>query len=139
MDSQLWTTLQSLMAGSGAADLEPSCLKRFYTHCAGRPLVHDGRHLSLPLKTLLLNYSHLRAEVKIALDKALDARWRCFAAETPKSPPGVAEERQVPDPVFSPPPACGGAASYVSPVNIRPRREDWFDRFLNGVRSLLFL
>ena len=139
MDSQILATLQSLMTGTGAADLDPPRLKPFYQHCARLPLVHDGRHVALPLKSLLLNYTHLRPEVKISLDNALRERWHFFTAETPPPLPNVAEDRPAPDPVPPPPSRLNDAPPGDSRPATRPVKEDWFDRFLNGVRCLLFL
>jgi hypothetical protein len=139
MDSQILATLQSLITGTGAADLDPSRLKPFYHHCERLPLIQDGKHVALPLKSLLLNYTHLRPEVKISLDNALHERWRVFAADTPPPPPNVAEDRPAPDPVPPPTPALNDAPPGDSRPTARPVKEDWFDRFLNGVRCLLFL
>jgi hypothetical protein len=140
MDSQILATLQSLLTATGAADPEPFRLKPFYHHCARLPLAHDGKHVALPLKSLLLNYTHLRQDVKISLDNALHERWRVFAAETPLPLPSVAEDRPAPDPGPPPPtPALNDAPSDDSRPTARPVKEDWFDRFLNGVRCLLFL
>ena len=139
MDAQLLAALQSLMTDTGAADLDPSRLKPFYRHCARLPLTHDGRQVPLPLKSLLLNYAHLRPELKTSLNKTLHERWRRFAAETPFSPPRAAIDPPTTTPVDEPalPPEKAPFTrnhSFAPPV-----KEDWFDRFLNGVRRLFFL
>jgi hypothetical protein len=134
MDSHFLTALQALMTDRVAADLDPSHLKRFYTYCARRPLVLDGKPLSLPFKTLLLNHTHLRPEVKIALDEVLREQWHRFTAETSQTSPPVVEDRPASEllPASGLPPADDRPESW-------PVKEDGFDRFLNGVRRLLFL
>jgi hypothetical protein len=139
MNAQILATLQSLMTGTGAAELEPSRLKPFYHQCARLPLLHDGKQVALPLRSLLQNYTHLRPEVKISLDKALHERWRRFTAETSPSLPRVAEVRPVPEPVPPQSPVLNDAPPDDSRVSDLPVKEDWFDRFLNGVRGMLFL
>jgi hypothetical protein len=132
MNAQLLDALRSLMTGAGETDLAPTRLKPFLAHCARRPLALDGRPVLLPLKALLLNHAYLRPEVKAALDKTLHEQWRRFTAASP-SPSVVAREPQPPAPV--PEPALPDDDRPVS----RTVKEDWFDRFLNGVRCLFFL
>ena len=139
MDAQLLAVLQSFMTDTGAADLDPSRLKSFYHHCARLPLAHDGRPVSLPLKSLLLNHAHLRPELKTSLAKTLHERWRRFAVGTPPSPSSVAADLPATAPVrepILPPKKAPSANNYRF---FRPIKEDWFDRFLNGVRCLFFL
>ena len=139
MDAQLLAALQSFMTDTGAADLDPSRLKPFYRHCAQLPLNHDGRQVSLPLKSLLLNYAHLRPELKTSLVKTLHERWRRFGAEMPPSPPRVAADPPATEPVrelILPPKKTPPTNNYT---DSRPVKEDWFDRLLNGVRCLFFL
>jgi len=137
MDSQLLAAMRSVVRG--AEDLDPSHLKRFYTHCARRTVVLEGRHILLPLKSLLLNYTYLRPEVKTSLDKALLERWRQFTAETPPSSPRVINDRPAPEPELPPMLAYNDAPPDDGRAAARPIQEDWFDRFLNAVRCLLFL
>jgi hypothetical protein len=139
MDAQHLATLQSLMTDAGLADLDPSRLEPFYRHCARLPLAHDGRQVSLPLKSLLLNYAHLRPELKTSLDKALHERWRRFAAETPSSPPRVAIDQPATEPAWEPALPPKKAPSTSRHPFSQPVKEDWFGRLLTGVRCLFLL
>ena len=127
MDAQLLDALRSLMTGTGETDLAPSRLEPFFVHCARRPLALGGRPVLLPLKALVLNQAHLRPEVKAALDKTLHEQWRRFTAATP--PSSVVASAPGPEPALP---------DDDRPVS-RTVEEDWFDRFLNGVRGLFFL
>ena len=139
MEQQCLATLQRLLPDCGAATLEPSLLNHFYKHCTRQPALRHRQLASVTLKTLLYRYHSLRPEIQVALNTFVADQWRRYTAETPlpQAAPDVPQSDAaptVPDaaPVPTAPPSEDRAALPAMP-------EDWFDRFLNGVRVLLFL
>ena len=139
MEQQCLATLQRLLSGCGATTLEPSLLNHFYQHCARQPALRHRQLASVTFKTLLYRYPSLRPEIQAALNTFVADQWRRYTAETPL-PPAAPDAPQtdaapaVPHAAPAPtaPPSDDRPALFVMP-------EDWFDRFLNGVRVLLFL
>ena len=134
MEDQCLTTLQSLPESSGTATIDPPLLRRFYTHCVRQPVVFDQRLAPCPLKTLLYQYRFLRPEVQVNLAEFIVSHWRIFSAEvqmpeTAEDVPPTGPEPLIPAP--EPPPIV---PRFTSP----DKRDDWFDRFLDVVRILLF-
>jgi len=134
--------LQALLTDSArTVALEASLLEAFYQHCARQPAAANRRRMPLPLKSLLYRYSFLRPTVQADLAGYLAEQWLRFVAEDsatasvdrraePESPP---DRDRSPDP---PPPAVSAAPhTHALPGPSR----DWFERFLDGVRILLFL
>jgi hypothetical protein len=139
MEQQCLATLQRFLSDCGATTLEPSLLNHFYQHCARQPALRHRQLASVTLKTLLYRYPSLRPEIQAALNTFVADQWRRYTAETPlpQAAPDVPQSDAaptVPDaaPVPTAPPSDNPAALPAMP-------EDWFDRFLNGVRMLLFL
>lgn len=133
-EQQRLTTLQTLLTDSGVGTIEYPLLERFYKHCARQPALLHQRLVPLRLQTLLYHYRFLRPEIQASLAEFITLHWRVFAAgsvlpeTTDDAPPTH------PDPaltVHEPPPIVNRFAS-------RARRDDWFDRFLDGVRILFF-
>ena len=139
MEQQCLATLQRLLPDCGATTLEPSLLNHFYKHCARQPALRRRQLASVTLKTLLYRYPSLRPEIQAALNTFVADQWRRYTAETPL--PQAAPD--VPQPDAAPTVPHAAPAPTAPPSDDSPAlpaiREDWFDRFLNGVRMLLFL
>ncbi|MBC2733923.1 MAG: hypothetical protein HF981_06150 [Desulfobacteraceae bacterium] len=139
MEQQCLAILQRLLSDCGAATLEPSLLNHFYKHCARQPALRHRQLASVSLKTLLYRYPRLRPEIQVALNTFVADQWRRYTTETPL--PQVAPDAPQTD--AAPTVAHAAPAPTAPPSDDRPAlpamREDWFDRFLNGVRILLFL
>ena len=139
MEQQCLATLQRLLPDCGAATLEPSLLNHFYQHCARQPALRHRQLASVTLKTLLYRYPCLRPEIQAALNTFVADQWRIYTAETtlPQAAPDA------PQPDAAPTVAHAAPAPATPPSDDRPALfvmpEDWLDRFLNGVRMLLFL
>ena len=139
MEQQCLATLQRLLPDCGATTLEPSLLNHFYQHCARQPALRHRQLASVTLKTLLYRYPCLRPEIQAALNTFVADQWRIYTAETtlPQAAPDA------PQPDAAPTVAHAAPAPATPPSDDPPAlpamREDWFDRFLNGVRVLLFL
>jgi hypothetical protein len=139
MEQQCLATLQRLLPDCGAATLEPSLLNHFYQRCARQPALRHRQLASVSLKTLLYRYPSLRPEIQVALNTFVADQWRRYTAETPlpQAAPDVPQSdaaSTVPDAAPAP-----TVPSSDHPPALPAMREDWFDRFLNGVRVLLFL
>lgn len=134
MEAQCLATLQTFLDSSGTVTIEPPLLKRFYKHCARQPAVFHQRLAPCSLKTLLYHYRFLRPEVQATLAEFIASHWRIFSAETvlPETVADVSpsdSEPVVPTPEPSP---------IVQRLASPDKRDDWFDRFLDVVRILLF-
>lgn len=139
MDQQCLATLQRLLSGFGAATLEPPLLNDFYKHCARQPALRHRQLADVSLKTLLYRYACLRPEIQAALNAFAADQWRRYKAETslPQAAPDIVQTDAAPTvPRSAPAPT---APPSEAPPALPAMREDWFDRFLNGVRMLLFL
>lgn len=139
MEQQCLATLQRLLSDCGAATLEPSLLNHFYKHCARQPALRTRQLASVSLKTLLYRYACLRPEIQAALNTFVADQWRIYTAENPalQVAPDISQIDATPTiPDAAPTPV---ALSTPDRPPSPPMPEDWFDRFLNGVRMLLFL
>jgi len=139
MEQQCLATLQNLLAGCGATTPEPLLLNHFYKHCARQPALRHRQLASVSFKTLLYRYPCLRPEIQAALNTFVAHHWQIYTAETPLSQAApdtfqTDAAPTVPDAVPAP-----AAPPSDDPPALPAMREDWFDRFLNGVRMLLFL
>ena len=134
MESEARAKLKSLLEGSNPAISDQAILERFFKHCARRRLMLNRRQVPLTLQTLLVRWPHLRSEVKIAARAFIQAQWQRMCPEVVAVPQTEAQPAPAtqPEPLLSVNDASPGFAA-------PPAREDWFDRFLNGVRVLLFL
>jgi hypothetical protein len=134
MEPQCLATLQTLLTDCGAAAIEQSLLEGFYKHCLRQPAAFHQRLASRSPKALLYHYRFLRPEIQKALKESITDHWQIFAAEV--ALPGVTDDPpQInPDPVFPVHEPSLIANRFAS----QARRDDWFDRFLDGVRILLF-
>jgi hypothetical protein len=139
MEQQCLATLQTLMSGGGATTLEQSLLKHFYKHCARQPAVRHRQLASVSLKTLLYRYSNLRPEMQAALNKFVADQWQIYPAAPPA--PQVAPDTSQIDaaPTVHDTAPTSVLLSTPDRPPSPPIHEDWFDRFLSGVRVLLFL
>ena len=139
MEQQCLATLQRLLPDCGAATLAPSLLHHFYKHCARQPALRHRQLASVTLKTMLYRYPSLRPEIQAALNRFVADQWRRYTAETPLPQAAL----DVPQPDAAPTVPHAAPAPTVPPSDDPPALpampEDWFDRFLNGVRVLLFL
>lgn len=139
MEQQCLATLHRLLSGCGATTPEPSLLNHFYRHCARQPALHHRQLASVSFKTLLYRYPCLRPEIQAALNTFVAHHWQIYTAETPLSQ-AAPDTCQTDTPPTVPDAVPAPAAP---PADDRPAfpviRDDWFDRFLNGVRMLLFL
>jgi hypothetical protein len=139
MEQQCLATLQRLLSGCGATTLEPSLLDHFYQHCARPPALRRRQLASVSFKTLLYRYPCLRPEIQVALNTFVADHWRTFTAETPlpQAAPDTPQTNTAPS-VSDAAPTPVALSTPDRPPS-PPIHEDWFDRFLNGVRMLLFL
>ena len=139
MEQQCLATLQGLLSDCGATTLELSLLNQFYQHCARQPALRHRQLASVTLKTLLYRYPSLRPEIQAALNTFVADQWRRCTAEIalPQAAPDAPQANLAPTaPHAAPAPA---APPSDAPPALPAMPEDWFDRFLNGVRMLLFL
>ena len=134
MEEQCLATLQTLLASCGTATIDPPHLERFYKHYARQPADSLQRLAPCPFKTLLYHYRFLRPEQQASLADFVAAHWPTFTAEA-----------VLPDTAVDSPPTDLGPGIPVpepSPIVHRfasqAKRDDWFDRFLDVVRILLF-
>lgn len=134
MKTDAMVRLKSLLEGSNAAPSDQGTLEHFLKHCARRRLMMNGRQVPLPLQTLLVRWPYLQSEVKIAAETFIQNQWQRMCPEVVAVPQTEAQPASAtqPEPLLSVNDASPGFAA-------PPAREDWFDRFLNGVRVLLFL
>jgi hypothetical protein len=138
MEQHYLAALQDLLAEKGGANLAPPHLERFYNHCTRQPAAWGRGQTPLPLKTLLYHHRHLRPAVREALAAFVARHWEHFATnhapadedapaaspETPATPSALpVESRPFPD---------------DDPMMPSPKSGDWFDRFLDLVRIILF-
>jgi len=139
MEQQCLATLQRLLPDCGAATLAPSLLHHFYKHCARQPALRHRQLASVSLKTLLYRYPCLRPEIQAALNTFVADQWRRYTAETPlpQAAPDAPQHDAAPTVTHAAP--APTAPPSDDPSVLPAMREDWFDRFLNGVRVLLFL
>lgn len=134
MEQQCLATLQTLLSDCGAASSEQPLLERFYKHCARQPAVLQQRLAPLRLKTLLYHYRFLRPEIQETLAEFVAVHWRFFAAgsalpdTTDEAPPAH------PDPALP----VHESSPIVNRFASQARPDDGFDRFLDGIRKLLF-
>lgn len=139
MEQQCLATLQTLLSGGGAAMIEQPLLENFYKHCARQPAVCRRHLATVSLKTLLYHYACLRPEIQATLGKFVTDHWRIYAAETPlpKAAPDASQTDPAPTvPISASTPVAPPTVDRLTSPAIR---DDWFDRFLDGVRILLFL
>lgn len=134
MEEQRLATLQTLLESSGTATIDPSLLLRFYKHCVRQPVVFDQRLVPCPLKTLLYHHRFLRPEIQAALTDVIVSRWRIFSAETALPETAEVVSPSDPEPLIPAPEPPPIVPRFASP----DKRDDWFDRFLDVVRILLF-
>jgi len=149
MENQCLATLQTLVQASGAASVEAPLLEQFYRHCARQPMVLGRVPVGIAFKTLLYRHPFLQPSRQEFLAAFVADHWRRFAPEdappapapkaaidasdTPPDPEDEAGQRDA-DPV----PAADASPAAVDDFAFTPVRQDWFDRFLDFVRILLF-
>jgi len=134
MEQQCLATLQTLLTGCGAARIKQPLLEGFYKHCARQPAAIHLRLAPCPLKTLLYHYHFLRPEIQNALKVFITDHWQIFAAEVGLPDTTDAPPQSDPDPILP----SHGLSSRADQCVFQARRDDWFDRLLDGVRILLF-
>ena len=138
MEQPYLEALQDLLAEKGVATIAPSQLEHFYKHCARQRAAWGRGQTPLPLKTLLYRHRHLRPDVRGALAAFLARHWEDFTARHARAhedAPAVAPEAPAaPAPI----PVDDQPAPDHDPLMHRPKTEDWFDRFLDLMRILLF-
>jgi hypothetical protein len=133
--------LQALLA-EGCPPVEPEArlLVHFYRHCLRLEAQENCRRLPLPLKSLLARYADLRPAVQAALRTYVVDRWKGFAAKGAGLPsdPFVERVSFAAGRASAPPPV---ESVFPAPESTHPGapRQDWFERFLDAVRGLLFL
>jgi hypothetical protein len=149
MEPTYLAALQDLLAQCGAATIEPPRLVHFYKHCSRQPIRLNRVPIGVPLKTLLYRYPYLRAPLQECLVAFVAEHWGRFAPETVPPTPDPEMEIDdndalpVPDVVTdergaAPVPAPDESPAAADAFAFNPVREDWFDRFLDFVRILLF-
>lgn len=149
MENQCLATLRTLVQANGADSVEAPLLAQFYRHCARQPMVLNRAPLGIAFQTLLYRYSSLQPSRQEFLAAFVADHWRRFAPEA--APPTPAPEAAIdandaaPDPEdeadqrdAAPVPAADASPAAVEDFVFTPVRQDWFDRFLDFVRILLF-
>jgi hypothetical protein len=138
MEQHYLAALPNLLAEKEAASIAPQRLERFYKYCARQPAAWGPGQTPLPLKTLLYHHRHLRPDVREALAAFVARHWEGFAASLAAADGNApAAAAETPSPPAPPAVEDKPASLYLLPLH-RPGSEDWFDRFLNWVRILLF-
>ena len=138
MEQHYLAALQDLLTEKGAANIAPPQLKDFYKHCTRQPAAWGRGQTPLPLKTLLYRHRHLRPDVRDALAAFVAHHWEGFAASAAPAdadaPAASPETPAAPSPI----PVDDKPTPDGEPLTHRLKSEDWFDRFLDLVRILLF-
>jgi hypothetical protein len=149
MENQCLATLQTLVQANGADSVEARLLEQFYRHCARQPMVLNRAPLGIAFQTLLYRYPFLQPSRREFLAAFVANHWRRFAPDA--APPTPAPEAAIDandaasDPGdeaeqhdAAPVPAADASPAAVDDFAFTPVRQDWFDRFLDFVRILLF-